>query len=162
MTKPPLRRAEHCIGKVAEAPASAPEKSYWSSAITEQSFSDLKVWKIQSEGKSWGRRGPEIRRSRLSPASDIQLVLGSCGSFSWNQLFIPATRVGGGRRRRRRQGRRHAQLSWGLSYSYHLSSARDQLNISGWPQSVDCQDFISDSIIAINSALQFRSIAMSF
>ena len=28
MTNPPLRRAEHCMGKVADAPASAPEKSY--------------------------------------------------------------------------------------------------------------------------------------
>jgi hypothetical protein len=27
MTNPPLRRAEHCIGKVEEAPASPPEKS---------------------------------------------------------------------------------------------------------------------------------------
>merc|ERR1719229_786700 len=34
MTNPPLRRAEHCMGNVAEAPASALEKSYWSSAIS--------------------------------------------------------------------------------------------------------------------------------
>ena len=27
ITNPPLRRAEHCMGKVAEAPASAPPKS---------------------------------------------------------------------------------------------------------------------------------------
>ena len=146
MTKPPLRRAEHCIGKVAEAPASAPEKSYWSSAITEQSFSDLKVWKIQSEGKSWGRRGPEIRRSRLSPASDIQLVLGSCGSFSWNQLFIPATRVGGGRRRQASHDDMPSpSLSWEKSPGLNLETRETKLS-----------DFSSAGRLAISLALQFR------
>ena len=33
MTKPPFLRAEHCMGKVADAPASPPPKSNPSSAI---------------------------------------------------------------------------------------------------------------------------------
>ena len=47
MTNPPLRRAEHCMGKVAEAPASAPPKSYSPSAIFQSSFKSER--KVNSE-----------------------------------------------------------------------------------------------------------------
>ena len=79
MTNPPLRRAEHCMGNVAEAPASALEKSYWSSAISDQTFFDLKVYYMRFVWRvsylTCKGRDKNIRHT-------TNLLLASCDSFS--------------------------------------------------------------------------------